>query len=253
MKKLIALVTLTALVLSLSACATTAAPAAGESIVRLRSENTDSITVSGRAGLEATPDVARITVGVTTRASTPVAARQANAEAINATLDALKELGIEEKDIQTSNMNMWNTYGDYGTVTGYRMNTDLTILVREIDKAGEAVDAAISAGSNELNGVEYLVSNRDELYNEALTNAVELARQKAEALAAASGKTLGMVKEVSETSQAATTIFNALMEDANADFGSADDARYKTAIQPGSTTIEAQVKVVFALVEPAAA
>lgn len=252
MKKFFAIAVLTGLALSLAAC--TAAPGPAETNVTLQQPSDDVITVSGRSGMEATPDVAKITIGVSTRATTPLEARQANAEAMAATLEAVKALGVEEKDIQTSNMNMWNTYGDYGTVTGYRMNTDLTILVREIEKAGEVVDAAISAGSNELGGVEYLVSNRDELYNAALTDAVELAREKAEALAAASGKTLGMVKKVTETSQAAATLRKYAAEASMAD-SSANGVmeRAGTAIQPGSTTISAEVQVVFALVEPAAA
>ena len=183
MKKLIVAATLSALALSLVACA----PAA-TTTVALQRENDDTITVTGKAGMEATPDIAQVTIGVSSRANTPQAARQDNAQAMNATLDAILALGIEEKDIQTSNMNMYNTYGDYGTVTGYRMSTDLTITVRDITKAGEVVDAAIAAGSNELGGVKYLVSNRDELYNQALSDAVELARQKAEDLAAAAGK-----------------------------------------------------------------
>lgn len=249
-KKLIAAAALSALALSLVACAAPASAAPNQTTVQLQTENNDTITVTGKAGMEATPDVAQVTIGVSTRANTPLAARQANAEAMNATLDAIRALGIEDRDIQTSNLNMYNTYGDYGTVTGYRMSADLTIMVREISKAGEVVDAAIAAGSNELNGVRYLVSNRDELYNQALTDAVELARQKAEALAAAAGKQVGMVKQVTETSEAAAT---RRTYDMNADTGNAAAEALKTVIQPGSTNIDAEVQVVFALVEPAAA
>ena len=247
MKKLIVAATLSALALSLVACAP-AATTPGTTTVALQRENDDTITVTGKAGMEATPDIAQVTIGVSSRANTPQAARQDNAQAMNATLDAILALGIEEKDIQTSNMNMYNTYGDYGTVTGYRMSTDLTITVRDITKAGEVVDAAIAAGSNELGGVKYLVSNRDELYNQALSDAVELARQKAEDLAAAAGKQVGMVKQITETSDAATT---RRTYDMNADTGGASAERLKTVIQPGSTSIDAEVQVIFALLEPA--
>ncbi len=239
MKKLIVAATLSALALSLVACAP-AATTPGTTTVALQRENDDTITVTGKAGMEATPDIAQVTIGVSSRANTP--------QAMNATLDAILALGIEEKDIQTSNMNMYNTYGDYGTVTGYRMSTDLTITVRDITKAGEVVDAAIAAGSNELGGVKYLVSNRDELYNQALSDAVELARQKAEDLAAAAGKQVGMVKQITETSDAATT---RRTYDMNADTGGALAEGLKTVIQPGSTNIDAEVQVIFALLEPA--
>lgn len=249
MKKFTALALAAALVLTLAGCA---APAADETTVRLQTQDeADSITVSGRVGMEVEPDVARITVGVSSRAATPAAAREDNAEAIGSTLDALLELGIQEKDIQTSNMNMRTVYSYDGNgnsyVNGYRMDTSLTILVREMDKAGEVVDAAVAAGSNELDGVEYLVSNRDELYNQALTDAVGLARQKAEALAAAAGRTLGAVMTVDEASNAVATIYE--YEDVNADTGGFFAAADRvTTIQPGSTTVEAQVRVVFELI-----
>lgn len=243
MKKFATLALALGLILSLAGCAgNTAAPA--ETTVHLQQEAPDdTITVSGRVGLEVPPDVAKVTIGVTTQGSTPSSAREQNSAAVNATLAALEELGIEEQDIQTTNMNMWNRYDNNGNISGYRMSTDLTVYVREIDQAGEVVDAAIAAGSNELNGVEYLVSNQDELYNQALTDAIEMARQKAEALAAASGKTLGEVKQVDETSQAVATV-RALNPDSGSESATMNDSA-KTAIRPGSTTINAEVTVIF--------
>ena len=234
------------LILALAGCsgATT-----GEMAVRLQEDKSDSITVSGKAGLEVKPDVAQITIGVTTRGATPSAAREENSTAINATVEAIKALGVADEDIQTSGMNLWNNYDNNGNPSGYRMNTDLTILVRDIEKAGDVVDAAIEAGSNQLNGLEYLVSNRDELYNQALTDAVALARQKAEALAAAAGKTVGIVKEIDETSRAVATVKK--YEDMNADTGGGEMYSARTTIQPGNTTIDAEVTVVFAMAEPA--
>lgn len=252
MKKFTALVLLAALILSLAGCA---APAAEETTVRLQTEdNTDSITVSGRVGMEVVPDVAQISIGVNSHAATPAAAREDNAEVINNTLDALAELGIEEKDIQTSNMDMrsvYNWYDGVRTLTGYEMDTTLTIIVRDMDKAGEVVDAAIAAGSNELNGVEYLVSNRDEVYDLALTDAVGIARKKAEGLAAASGRTLGMVLSIEETSNAVATVYDYETAKVNPDSGGADiyDDAYRTSIRPGNTTVEAQVRVVYQLVD----
>lgn len=232
------------LAMALAGCAAAPAPAPLESTVHLQQEKEPgSITVTGRVGLEVTPDVAQVSIGVSSQAATPGSVREQNSAAINATLEALAELGIEEKDIQTTNMNLGNRYDNNGNVIGYRMTTDLTVYVREIDKAGEVVDAVIAAGSNELNGVDYLVSNRDEVYNQALIDAIEMARQKAEAMAAASGKTLGEVQKVEETSRAVATV----REYSNADTGGPDlmNARAKTTIRPGSTQIEAAVQVVF--------
>ena len=155
-------------------------------------------------------------------------------------------MGIEEKDIQTTNMNMWNNYDSNGNLTGYRMSTDLTVYVRDITKAGDVVDAAIAAGANELNGVSYLLSNEDEMYNTALADAIALARTKAEVLAEAAGKTVGQVKKVDETSRAVATVRNYDEAAANPDVSSGSKMEsVRTTIRPGSSTVSAEVQVVF--------
>lgn len=253
MEKFMILALAVMLVFSLAGCAG-GAPAPTETTVRLQQEGEpETITVTGRSGMESTPDVAKVSVGVSSRAATPSVAREENSAAINATLAALAEMGIEEKDIQTTNMNMWNSYDNNGNINGYRMSTDLTVYVRDITKAGDVVDAAIAAGSNELNGVEYLLSNEDEMYNAALADAIDLARQKAEVLAEAAGKMVGQVKKIDETSRAVATVreYDAL---SNPDVGGASKNDFaRTTVRPGSSTVSAEVQVVFEMLPKAAA
>ena len=242
MEKFLVAVLVITLALSLAGCAGGAA-APAETTVRLHQEGEpETITVVGKSGMEATPDVAKVSLGVSSRAATPSIAREENTAAINATLAALAEMGIEEKDIQTTNMNMWNNYDSNGNLTGYRMSTDLTVYVRDITKAGDVVDA----GANELNGVSYLLSNEDEMYNTALADAIALARTKAEVLAEAAGKTVGQVKKVDETSRAVATVRNYDEAAANPDVGSGSKMEsVRTTIRPGSSTVSAEVQVVF--------
>ena len=246
MEKFLVAVLVITLALSLAGCAGGAA-APAETTVRLHQEGEpETSTVVGKSGMEATPDVAKVSLGVSSRAATPSIAREENTAAINATLAALAEMGIEEKDIQTTNMNMWNNYDSNGNLTGYRMSTDLTVYVRDITKAGDVVDAAIAAGANELNGVSYLLSNEDEMYNTALADAIALARTKAEVLAEAAGKTVGQVKKVDETSRAVATVRNYDEAAANPDVGSGSKMEsVRTTIRPGSSTVSAEVQVVF--------
>ena len=246
MEKFLVAVLVITLALSLAGCAGGAA-APAETTVRLHQEGEpETITVVGKSGMEATPDVAKVSLGVSSRAATPSIAREENTAAINATLAALAEMGIEEKDIQTTNMNMWNNYDSNGNLTGYRMSTDLTVYVRDITKARDVVDAAIAAGANELNGVSYLLSNEDEMYNTALADAIALARTKAEVLAEAAGKTVGQVKKVDETSRAVATVRNYDEAAANPDVGSGSKMEsVRTTIRPGSSTVSAEVQVVF--------
>ena len=246
MEKFLVAVLVITLALSLAGCAGGAA-APAETTVRLhQAGEPETITVVGKSGMEATPDVAKVSLGVSSRAATPSIAREENTAAINATLAALAEMGIEEKDIQTTNMNMWNNYDSNGNLTGYRMSTDLTVYVRDITKTGDVVDAAIAAGANELNGVSYLLSNEDEMYNTALADAIALARTKAEVLAEAAGKTVGPVKKVDETSRAVATVRNYDEAAANPDVGSGSKMEsVRTTIRPGSSTVSAEAQVVF--------
>jgi uncharacterized protein YggE len=252
MKKLFAAVLALVLILALVGCSGTAP---NEMAVRLE-EGEDSITVSGNAGIQVKPDMAQVTVGVVASGSTSEAAREANAQAMADTQAALEALGIGEEDMMTSDITLRPTYvytNNYseGTINGYRMSTDLVVTVRDLEKVGEVLDAAIGAGSNSLDSLEFLVSNQDELYNEALADAVELARQKAELLAAAAGKTVGQALTITESSRAVATVKEYNTNPDTAGSAMADTAR--TIVQEGSTTITAQVEVVFAMGEAPAA
>ena len=195
--------------------------------------------------------MARVTVGVVSTGSTSEAAREANAQAMSDTQAALMELGVAEEDMKTSDISLRPTYSyssgySEGTINGYRMSTSLVVTVRDLEQVGEVLDAAIGAGSNSLDSLDFLVSNQDELYNEALADAVELARQKAELLAQAAGKGVGEALTIEETSRAVATVReNPDTGGGNLMAAATDTAR--TVVQEGSTTIEAEVEVVFTM------
>ena len=205
-----------------------------------------SITVTGKVQAEYVPDLATITVGVETQAATSELARQQNTQAINDTIDAVVALGIDEADIQTSNLSMWATYNDSGNIRGYRMNMDLTITVREIDLAGQVIDVAIGSGTNSLSNVEYGLSNEAELYQQALEQAVAKAREKADALAAASGKVVSDTQTITENTRYASAV------SMNADTGGASDSYNKAAtrLMSGTSTLTAEVTATFLIANP---
>ena len=209
------------------------APAAGEKL----------ITVSGEAGVDVVPDVVTITIGVETTGATAEIARTRSNEAINATVESVKELGVEEKDISTSGLSLYPTYNNAGAVSGYRMSIDLKIISREFEQASKVIDSAISSGSNSLGRIQYSVSNEDEVYNEALTEAVKAARQKAELLAAAEGKTVKEVQDITEVSAGAVV----LRANPNSGGSAYNKAMADTALMAGTSTITAQVSVTFVI------
>ena len=232
-KAILALVLAGALAMSLAGCGAQPQGAA----------DSQTVTVNGTGEVKATPDIAILQLGVESRGSTSEEARSANAKAINATVEAVKGLGVAQEDVQTSNMYLRPTYGDLGGVTGYRMNVDLEITVRDISKAGQVVDAAIGSGSNTLNRFSYAVSNESELYGQALEAAVKSARLTAEKLAAADGRTVGKMLSVTEYGSGVTVKANP--ETAGANRTPAYDS--STTVMAGTDIISARVEVVFEL------
>ena len=246
MKRFFAALGALVMILALAGCSS----APGEMAVRLE-EGEETISVTGSAGIQVKPDMARITVGVVTTGSTSEAAREANAQAMADTQAALLELGVAEEDMMTSDISLRPTYvytSGYseGTINGYRMSTDLVVTVRDLETIGEVMDAAIGAGSNTMDSLDFLVSDQDALYNDALADAVELARQKAELLAQAAGKTLGEALTIQETSRAVATVTESLSNPDVGGMAAAADA-VRTVVQEGSTVIEAEVDVVFSM------
>lgn len=163
-----------------------------------------SIAISGHGEVRAIPDLAQISLGVTSNALTAREALDANTKNMNTLIDTLETAGIERRDMTTSNFSVGPRldYGQGGNqppkVTGYDVNNMLTVVVRKLDSLGTVLDQAVSSGSNQINGISFSVSKPDDMLNEARKSAVADARQKAEIYAAAGGFKLGQVISLSE-------------------------------------------------------
>ncbi len=183
--------------LTLSACAT---PAAGGGAV----EQPHTISVTGNGIAYGKPDIAIAQIGVQTRDENPGRAVSENTEKMNAVITALKELGIEEKDIQTSNFSVYaqQNYDTNGVPTDYTYVADNTVSVtiRNLSKVGDALGKAVAAGANSIYGVSFGVSDQSALEAEARDKAMADARARAEQLAAAAGVTLDQPMNISEYS-----------------------------------------------------
>jgi uncharacterized protein len=163
-----------------------------------------SISISGHGEVRAVPDVASVTIGVTSNALTARDALDNNTKTMKNLLDTLKKAGIDPRDLTTSNFTVGPRY-DYGNnngqpakITGYDVNNMVTVTVREITDLGELLDVAVTTGSNTINGVTFNVSKADALLNDARKAAVAAARQKAEIYAAAGGFKLGKIIQLNE-------------------------------------------------------
>ena len=163
-----------------------------------------TISISGHGEVRAVPDVASISIGVTTQGATAREALDGNSKAMKALLDTLKQAGIDARDMATSNFSVGprldygNNNGQPPKVVGYDVNNMVTVTVRKIDDLGGLLDVAVSTGSNTINGISFSVTKPDAMLDEARKAAVADARHKAEIYAAAGGFRLGDIITVSE-------------------------------------------------------
>ncbi len=163
-----------------------------------------TMSLAGHGEVRVAPDMALVTIGVTTQADTAADALKANTGAMQAVLASLKEAGIEDKDVQTSNFTVQPRY-DYNTanqpprLVGYDVSNNVTVAVRKLDGLGAILDKAVSAGSNQINGVLFRVDKPDAAMDEARQLAVADAARKARVYAGASAVALGDILSISES------------------------------------------------------
>lgn len=239
--------------LVMTACNKTA-PAAGGNVQipdRIQVENADTqvITVNTKESVKVVPDMAQVVYGITTQDKDAAKCQELNAEKMNQLIATLKELGIEEKSIQTSNydLNPRQDWNKDGAIIGYEMTARVTVGDIPLESVGDILSKSVTAGVNQVQSVSYLSSKYDESYQEALTKAVAKAQEKAQALADASGSTLGHAVRITEYGD------NQAARYQNTVRASASSAKQEMmmdtgiAMMPGEISVEANISVDFAI------
>ena len=168
-------------------------------------EGPATISVTGEGTVSSAPDLATISLGVTTTADTAAGAMSANSKSLTAVLDRLRAAGIEARDMQTSNLTLnpnWVSYdsGSSSKVDGYTASNMLTVQVRAIDTLGAVLDSSITDGANTLNGVTFSVAEPRPALDAARKKAVADAIARATLLVGAAGAKLGPVVFIAESS-----------------------------------------------------
>lgn len=157
------------------------------------------------ASIESAPDMATINTGVQTRSMSAKDAMAQNATAMDKVIAALLKGGVARQDIQTSGINLSPQY-DYSNRTdgqpprfvGYEASNQLTVKVRKLDKAGELVDAMVTAGATNINGPAFGITDPAKLLDEARLKAVKTAQERANLYAQATGFRSAKLISVSE-------------------------------------------------------
>jgi uncharacterized protein YggE len=204
------------------------------------------LTVTGEGRVDTAPDMATISLGVTTEGDTARAALDANNAQLDAVLDRLRAAGIEDRDMQTTGLSLNPRYnydqssGGGNQITGFTASNAVTVRVRALDALGGILDASVGDGANTLNGLSFGLADPVPATDEARKRAVADARRKAELYAAAAGVSLGAVQSISEQMS-----FGGPMPMAMADAGFAKEASVPVAT--GEVGMAAQVTIVYAI------
>lgn len=167
-----------------------------------------SVSATGTGTIEAAPDIATVSIGVTTQGDTAAASLTANSKAVAAVMARLEADGVSESDMQTSNLYLSPNWTGYDTgvpvIANYAASNMLTVTVRDLTRLGDVLDSAVSDGANTLNGITFGLADPEPVLDEARKEAVAKARAKAELLATAAGMKLGKILSITENSAANT-------------------------------------------------
>lgn len=161
------------------------------------------ITVSAEGKVFAVPDIALINFGVESEAKTPEAAIKDNTEKMNGILTELKSLGIDAKDIQTTNYNLYPRY-EYQNKTnerifkGYVLSQNINVKIRDFTKAGSAMEKAVTKGANLVGNLNFSVEDADKYKQEAKKIAIDKAKAKAVEISKQTGMEMGKIVNISE-------------------------------------------------------
>jgi len=164
---------------------------------------TDIFTVTGEGTISIQPDIAYVNAGISQSASTVKQAQTKINEVINKITSGLKSLGIDSKDIKTTNYSINPTY-DWSSntqrITGYSASTQLNIKITDIDKVNDVIDSTTANGANQIGNITFDTEDRQVAEEEARQQAIAEASKKAETAAKAAGFRLGKIVGYSENS-----------------------------------------------------
>lgn len=216
-----------------------ASPASAQMV--FASDPTPRVTVTGSGAIEVQPDTAKVSLGVYVLDNDLRRAKATSDEAVLSLLEAIRQLGIEGRDVTSSVLDFDPTYSDSETVPpeflGYEISRSVHFILRDLAKLDQLVDRAIEAGANRQFNVELTTSKLKELQDQALQIAMEDARVQAQRLAAGFGAKLGAVRIIGSASGSNSM---RTVAGSTASFGTGTFA-------PGTITVRSELSVTFVL------
>lgn len=209
-------------------------------------QNEPTLSLSESATVQMAPDFATVSSGVVTRAETARAAVRANAQAMSEVFGALRRAGVENDDMQTAQLSVSPVYSDRRepnqierTIIGYEARNQVSAKVRDTDLVGQVIDAMVSAGANNINGVTFGAEDTDDALNAARREAIAGLLAKAELFADAAGFELCGIRNMGESNYRPQPVYESRMM-------SMDDGA-STPVAAGQLTLTATVSADFCI------
>jgi uncharacterized protein YggE len=224
---------------------------AGVAFGRSSKSSPATITVTGSGTVQGTPDTVSFTVGVHTTRATAAAALAFNNRRVDALERTLEANGVTTKDLQTSNLSIYDQTNQYGTITGFSVDDTLNVTVMNANgtssgisaKAGRIIDAAAKATGNgiDFGGVSFSISNESNYLAIARARAVQNAMTEARQVANGANTSVTGIVRITDQESSSTPpspyAFNTL----------AASAFRGVPIQVGRQPVNVQVTVVYTL------
>lgn len=206
-----------------------------------------TLNVNGTGQAFLSPDIAYIYIGVHSEEATAAEAVAANNEETQQVIEALKEAGVDAKDIRTTNFSIWpnQQYGPDGQSTGtrYVVDNSVFVTVRKLDNLGDLLDSAVAAGANSINSIQFDVADKTEALKKAREEAVEDAKEQAQELADVSGMKLGEVQSIGFYDSAPVPYLDTFGKGGGG--GVAVEQAAAVPIQPGQLTLTVTVSMSY--------
>lgn len=203
------------------------------------------ISVSGTSEISVPADEAILRLAVETRDKDLRIAKSQNDKRAKKVIALVRATGVDEKDIQTSELSMGAQYSEEKVprMLGYEVSQTIVITLKNLSKYDKLMTGLLEAGITRVHGVDFSVADPRRFRDEARSKAVRAAKEKAVAVASDLGQTIGKPWEISEQNEVGT-FFSAA--NSMGVIGGVPESQSPT-IAPGSVTFKASVRVSFQL------
>ncbi|MDD5312188.1 MAG: SIMPL domain-containing protein [Dehalococcoidia bacterium] len=212
------------------------------------SQQNVGLWVNGLGKTTAAPDIVLLSIGVESQQRTVAEAQKEAVEAMGRIMNVLKNSGIADKDIQTTQFDIqqvtqWDDKQRTQIILGYSVTNTVQAKIRSVDKAGAVIDSAAESGGDliRINGISFTVDDPTPFYKIAREKAVQYAMEKAKQISQVSGINLGKVLYVSEGSVYTTPMRQNYMKYSATDMAPAAP----TPISAGELEFQVSVDMVY--------